>query len=217
MASWMVHLRIADAICSCGIIQRDKDAFIIGNIAPDSGRLNSDKLTYTPSKEQTHFQKRQELPDADRFYSEYVINADDCDSAFLRGYYSHLLTDRLWITNIARPLFERYSAELERDKLFLYQFKHDWYDLDKLFLAENPDFQAMKVTKEHRSCTYSALPFLAPDMICDTINRICDFYSIPYERDADDLYRYTTKAVMDLFVSEAVSEIKQKLLAESFV
>jgi len=36
MASWMVHLRIADCLLD-KFVHLDKTAFVMGNIAPDSG------------------------------------------------------------------------------------------------------------------------------------------------------------------------------------
>ncbi len=56
MATWMTHFRIADfyidELTKYGI---DIPNFIFANIAPDCGILNEDRLTYTPSKEISHF------------------------------------------------------------------------------------------------------------------------------------------------------------------
>ena len=41
MASWMVHLRIADKILD-RIETLDESAFVLGNIAPDSGVPNEE-------------------------------------------------------------------------------------------------------------------------------------------------------------------------------
>ena len=41
MASWMVHLRIADELLK-HISNIDETAFVMGNIAPDSGVPNED-------------------------------------------------------------------------------------------------------------------------------------------------------------------------------
>ena len=52
MASWIVHLRIADKL-----LERfpfDEASFVVGSIAPDCGRQNPDGLTYTPSKAVSH-------------------------------------------------------------------------------------------------------------------------------------------------------------------
>ena len=57
MASWMVHLRIADELLNKldGI---DETAFIVGSIAPDSGVPNADWSVFSPPKSVTHFYKR---------------------------------------------------------------------------------------------------------------------------------------------------------------
>lgn len=54
MASWMVHLRVADELLEClkGVAETE---FIVGNIAPDSGVPNEDWTAYTPSTEISHF------------------------------------------------------------------------------------------------------------------------------------------------------------------
>lgn len=54
MASWMVHLEAVDKLLDRleGIAQTE---FVMGNIAPDSGLLNKDWTSYTPSRSLTHF------------------------------------------------------------------------------------------------------------------------------------------------------------------
>ena len=54
MASWMVHLRIADKLLS-KIRFLDPVSFIVGNIAPDSGVPNEDWSAFTPSTKISHF------------------------------------------------------------------------------------------------------------------------------------------------------------------
>ena len=49
MASWMVHLRVADKLLS-RIRFLDPVAFVVGNIAPDSGVPNADWSAFTPDK-----------------------------------------------------------------------------------------------------------------------------------------------------------------------
>ena len=49
MATWMVHLRIADGIRK-RIPFLDRLEFLMGNIAPDSGVPNEDWSVYTPEK-----------------------------------------------------------------------------------------------------------------------------------------------------------------------
>lgn len=54
MASWMVHLRVADRLLDRLEGIREKE-FIMGNIAPDSGVPNADWTAYAPPTEVSHF------------------------------------------------------------------------------------------------------------------------------------------------------------------
>lgn len=42
MASWMIHLRIADQLLDNRIVGFDMSAFLLGNIGPDSGVPNAE-------------------------------------------------------------------------------------------------------------------------------------------------------------------------------
>lgn len=57
MASWMVHLRIADLLMS-ELENVEKTEFVVGNIAPDSGVPSEDWSYYTPPKVISHFGMR---------------------------------------------------------------------------------------------------------------------------------------------------------------
>ena len=54
MASWMVHLRVADLLIERleGIAKQE---FVMGNIAPDSGVPNADWTAYAPPSQVSHF------------------------------------------------------------------------------------------------------------------------------------------------------------------
>ena len=54
MATWITHLRIAEAVMLCfpGLPEAE---FAIGNIAPDSGEAQADGLSYMPPKSVSHF------------------------------------------------------------------------------------------------------------------------------------------------------------------
>ena len=82
MASWMIHLRIADELLLCldGI---DETAFVMGNIAPDSGVPNSSWTEFHPPKMVTHFYKKTESGraiDLDSFCRQYF------SESLIRGY-----------------------------------------------------------------------------------------------------------------------------------
>lgn len=61
MASWMVHLRIADRLLDSlpGLSAVD---FVVGNIAPDSGIPNEDWSEFTPSVIVSHFRVDHSIP-----------------------------------------------------------------------------------------------------------------------------------------------------------
>ena len=54
MASWMIHLRVADLLLD-RIPDLDETAFVMGNIAPDSGTVSPDWSRYFPPKSVSHF------------------------------------------------------------------------------------------------------------------------------------------------------------------
>ena len=57
MASWMVHLRVADELLS-RLNNIDETSFVVGNIAPDSGVPNDDWSEFHPPKTVSHFYKK---------------------------------------------------------------------------------------------------------------------------------------------------------------
>ena len=110
MASWMIHLRIADQLID-RIPDLDETAFVIGNIAPDSGVPNPDWTAYDPPKSVSHFKTKKEdetFFDIGRFISGY-FTADKIraysrrEFSFFLGYYVHLLADVDWTKDIYRP------------------------------------------------------------------------------------------------------------------
>lgn len=54
MATWMVHLRIADKLLN-KISDLTYAEYIVGNMAPDSGVPNDDWSVFTPSSNASHF------------------------------------------------------------------------------------------------------------------------------------------------------------------
>lgn len=103
MASWMVHLRIADELLT-RIKGLNEETFILGNIAPDSGVPNKDWSSFTPPGNVTHYRdndKDKTHINIDKYVSEYLTK-EKIESytvrefSFYLGYYTHLLTDIEW-------------------------------------------------------------------------------------------------------------------------
>lgn len=74
MATWIAHFRIAERLLQ-DWPHLDAPAFVIGNVAPDSGRPNHDWTSFDPPKSVTHLLRPGEdegrIPDL-TFWHEYV-------------------------------------------------------------------------------------------------------------------------------------------------
>lgn len=125
MASWMIHLRIADALID-KIADIDKTAFIIGNIAPDSGVPNTDWTSYNPPKLVSHYYVIQEdgrtkKIDVDAFCAEYfskelIRSYSAKEYSFFLGYFIHLLTDIEWTKKVLNPSKENIPKNIPETK-----------------------------------------------------------------------------------------------------
>ena len=91
MASWMIHHRIADDLLMR--LQRiDETAFVMGNIAPDSGVPNADWSEFYPPKTVTHFYKETKsgrIIDVESFCRSYFT--EDLISTYSLREYSFFL------------------------------------------------------------------------------------------------------------------------------
>ena len=151
MASWMIHLRVAQGIYK-RIGLKHIEEFIMGNIAPDSGIPKSDGTGYLPDAEISHFRTIDQngIKDVheDRFIEQFFTDAqrehyDAGSYAFYFGYLTHLLTDKLWAVDIAYGAKGRFPVLFDRDRqTFWKKIKRDWYDMDFLYLKKTPGFEA---------------------------------------------------------------------------
>ena len=154
MATWMVHLRIADGIMK-EIPKLERQEFIMGNIAPDSGVPNEDWSVFTPNTNVSHFKTDGEIT-VPLFRDKYMnkelwVGYSEKEKSFFLGYYVHLLTDVLWKEKITDPSMQRFSELFEKDKDAIWKLKEDWYDLDHLFLKKNPCFRTQKKQYHHNN------------------------------------------------------------------
>lgn len=208
MASWIVHLRIAENLLG-QIAGLDEALFAIGNIAPDSGVPDEKWEKFEPPPEVTHFHQnsqRRELGDL-IFYRAYLQplrrQDDPLRFSFLLGYFCHLVTDNLWAVKIGRPTQVRYQAQFAADRDFIWEVKKDWYGLDFLYVFSHPQSLFQRV---FLGCTYERqdLPFLPPVAVQQRIAYIQEFYQSK-SADVPELqrpYEYLSQAEMDQFVAE---------------
>ena len=121
MASHMMHFRVAQSLLDGGALGEDLDtavlaAFIVGNIAPDSGVPTPDG-GYAPDKNTSHCMREfdgvpegqnRERCDPHAFASRYLTPSTDREAtAFYLGYVAHLVTDNAWVRDFIYPAKER--------------------------------------------------------------------------------------------------------------
>lgn len=219
MASWMVHLRVADKLLS-RLDNIDETAFVIGNIAPDSGVPNSDWSEFHPPKTVSHFYKKNEdgiYVDigvfCERYFSPDVIKTyNKREFSFFLGYYVHLLTDMRWITDIAGALKKDYPEEYENDNnSLIWKAKGDWYDLDFLYLRQHPDFRAFAIYENAVGFENEFMDIFSSDAFDNRRQYICGFYRGDGHGDLYRKYKYLTQKQADDFVAETSKLIFEQI------
>lgn len=213
MATWIVHLRLADALLS-RIPGLDPPAFAVGNIAPDSGIPDERWEQFTPPPEVSHLCTVGAAPKfADlEFYRRYLPAgwpaAATARDSFLVGYFFHLVTDNLWDQEVFKPARLRYRDELEQDANFMWKIKDDWYGLDLLYVRDHPDSLFWRVFLR---CSYPAdwLDFMPPEAVQQRIAYIQDKYCSEDQQQeaAQRPYIYLSPAEMDQFVDRTAGRL----------
>lgn len=221
MASWMVHLRIADRLLDSlpGLSAVD---FVVGNIAPDSGIPNEDWSEFTPSVIVSHFRVDRSIPKnicipafVERYFTpEQRARYSPAQNSFFLGYLVHLMTDQLWSAQVVNALKERFPAQWKDDRTALInRAKEDWYDLDYKYLRQHPDFRAFQIYKNAAGYENCFMSEFAPDAFDNRRQYITSFY-LEENDHLDREYPYLTEGQMDGFVTSACAEILSRLKTE---
>ena len=220
MASWIVHLRIAEMILS-HLPELDAGQFAIGNVAPDSGVPDENWENFNPPAEVTHFKKQKNTPNELgvyedlRFYRQYLqgkvtLEKDPKRFSFLLGYFFHLITDNLWADRIARPTQQRYKSEFAQNSGFIWEVKKDWYGLDFAYVRSHPDSIFWSVFLDsHYEIEY--LNYFPPQAIANQLDYIKTFYQRMDEKVDNQLRLtnniYLNEAEMALFVDGSYRDL----------
>lgn len=221
MASWMVHLRIADRLLD-SLPRLSAVDFVVGNIAPDSGVPNEDWSAFTPSTVVSHFRVDPSDPRTIQisvFVERYYTPAQrarytPAQNSFFLGYLVHLLTDQLWSAQVLTALMERFPDQGQADRLGLIQrAKEDWYDLDYKYLRQHSDFSAFRIYAGAVGYENVFMSEFAPDAFDNRRQYITSFY-LEENNHLDREYPYLDEAQMDSFVSGASREILSRLQTE---
>lgn len=220
MASWMIHLRIADKLLD-KLNNITTTEFIMGNIAPDSGVPNEDWSVFTPSSELSHF--KDETLDGwkniniDKFVNahfmkEHIKGYTEKEYSFFLGYYTHLLTDIEWVKQVCQPSEEKFAdlcKELGRVN-FIWTLKKDWYDLDFLYLKKNPDFKAFRLYEQAKDFKNVFMDIFADDAFENRRQYITGFYLAGRE-DLEREYPYLDETQTEDFVERTVDIIMSQI------
>lgn len=217
MASWMVHLRIADKLLD-QIPELSPIEFIVGNMAPDSGVPNEDWSVFTPSTKISHFKTGDSKAGPRAFAEKYFTSVQqagysDQQYAFYLGYLTHLLTDVLWSEQIALPSFQKFiGGEPPYRGPMVEKIKDDWYDLDFKYLRDRPGFRAFRAYLGAVGFVNEFMEEFAPDAFDNRRQYITSFY-LEENDHIDREYPYLTEAEMNAFVDSAVENILHQIPA----
>ncbi len=214
MASWMIHLRIADKLLDY-LFDIEREEFIMGNIAPDSGEPNEDETAYIPSKELSHYKRRGEdgrsriCPEK---FAEIYLTKEKRSTytrrqySFYLGYYIHLLTDVMWHKEVLESTAILYSEEAKDKKEFIKKCKGDWYGQDHLFLKREPDFRAFCIYKNITDFVNTYIDIFSERAFENRKEYIISFYSEEHP-DIEREYLYFTQEQANGFVNESCNKI----------
>lgn len=219
MASWMVHLRIADQLLDAlpGLSPVD---FIVGNIAPDSGVPDETWTVFTPSTKISHFKSESSPHTKKVYYPDFITKYFTPEMqkqysveqySFFLGYLTHLMADCLWADRIFDASLERFSAEYASDgRAFIDRMKEDWYDLDFQYLRDHPGFRAFRVYLGAVGYVNTFMEEFAPDAFDNRRQYITSFY-LAENNHLDREYPYLSQGQMDAFVELASKDILSML------
>lgn len=212
MASWMVHLRIADKLLD-NIPGLSPIEFIMGNMAPDSGVPNEDWSAFSPSTAVSHYRvddgTGRKLIEVHRYVNEFFTpelrkSYNEQQYSFYLGYYTHLLTDVLWSELVAWPVREQFPDASWAD------IKEDWYDQDFLYIKKHPGFRSFRAYLGSVGFVNRYMDFFAPDAFDNRREYITSFY-LQEQENLDREYRYLTEESANQFVDDAIGRILARL------
>jgi len=217
MASWLTHLRIADKLLDKLDIPSPTH-FLVGNIAPDSGELvEGTSATYVPPSHISHWdihgnRGAQGLEKVEMFRAKYLSMPSNPEAtSFYLGYYAHLVADVYWFRDIMIPLQDKFIAEYASQiDSFRWNVRKDQTDLDFLYLADNPDFNAWSIFREITEFPNLYLDYFSEAAIEKRVASIIQYYKNPTDI-AEGEYKYVNKIDADVAIAYITSEILMKL------
>lgn len=215
MATWLVHLRIADFFIE-HIDWLNASEFAVGSVAPDCGYGEKDSFgEFTPPPTVTHWTPTGRKLDCRYrdFFKTYLQDQErNAAYSFYLGYYIHLLTDIMWSATIYMPTHTVYQKEYAKNPEFLKVIKEDWYDLDHKFLRDHPRFRAFELL-EKKDSVRDYLPYYEKNQLTTQIRSIVNFYNENRGKTTlDRVYPYLSEQTMNQFIACANELIQKQLI-----
>jgi len=127
------------------------------------------------------------------------------------GIFCHLVTDNLWSIRIGRPTYERFQAQFEAHRGFIWEVKKDWYGLDFVYIRTHPHSLYWSTFLE---CEYTTnyLDVLLPEGVRQRIEYIKTYYRRTDDHAEELCSReriYLTEAEVEHFVDEATQKLHE--------
>lgn len=216
MATWIVHLRLAENLLEL-IPNLDAGQFAIGNLAPDSGIPDENWENFDPPAKVTHFlsPENEWIGSADLdFYQNYLAEIDSLQEresfSFRLGYLFHLITDNLWREKIFNPIKAHFPDEFDADPKFIWEVKEDWYGLDFIYVRDYPEslFWTILLEVEPDHCD---LDFIPIEAVKHQLKYIKTFYQ-RQDKEIQETYRRPYIFLSQEQVDNLVDEVTQRLL-----
>jgi hypothetical protein len=217
VATWIAHLRVAEKLLE-EFDFLDVQAFLVGNIGPDSGVPNEDWSEFTPPKVISHWYNKAGEIDPEDFRVKYLSDTfqyTDIEKSFYLGYYVHLLSDVQWGELVKKKLEDPlYGNNLKNDPEFIWVIKEDWYGQDHLYLRDNKQSIFYKEFINIKNFPNTYFDFYPPEAFTRLVNYISDFYQ-NFDENLDRSFIYLSKEEMDAYVldtSKSIANILHKSL-----
>ena len=211
MASWMVHLRIADKLLD-KIPGLSSTEFIVGNIAPDSGVPNEDWSAFSPDKKVSHFKGAGNMAIPESYAEKYFTldqrsGYNEQQFSFYLGYLTHLITDVLWVRDVYAPSKDKFpELWASEGKNSIWKLKADWYDLDFKYLRDHPGFWAFRLYLGAAGFVNDFMDEFSADAFDNRRQYITGWY-LEGRENLDRKYPFLTEQEMTVFVNCASDEI----------
>lgn len=211
MATWVVHLRIADAVRQqlSWVCSLPELPFVVGNLAPDGGQEIAPHV-YEPDSATTHWTptgKKRNI-DAEAFYQAYLqeqsLTADA--QAFYLGYYAHLLTDVQWIRQMLQPLKQKIGIAHFTGTPYDAMLQQNLTYLEQAYCREIASFPAWEQVQKTKTFPNRYLPYYREDTLTEKLEELRQRYAKSVEKPTEFL---VTAAELNAFIEQTVLQITE--------